>query len=106
MPSRRNLIILFYFNTTFSALLRSLSSSLRQPAGSGAAGNKFKMSLGLPVGAVMNCADNTGAKNLYIISVKRERPAPISLCTLIRTDAPGCSRSQGACILTQDVATK
>jgi len=36
-----------------------------------AAGNKFRMSLGLPVGAVMNCADNTGAKNLYIISVKR-----------------------------------
>jgi large subunit ribosomal protein L23e len=29
------------------------------------------MSLGLPVGAVMNCADNTGAKNLYVISVKR-----------------------------------
>lgn len=27
------------------------------------------MSLGLPVAAVMNCADNTGAKNLYIISV-------------------------------------
>merc|ERR1719281_2424262 len=27
------------------------------------------MSLGSPVGAVMNCADNTGAKNLYIISV-------------------------------------
>ena len=42
--------------------------------GSGAAGNKFKMSLGLPVGAVMNCADNTGAKNLYIISVKRASP--------------------------------
>ena len=37
----------------------------------GAAGNKYKMTLGLPVGAVMNCADNTGAKNLYIISVKR-----------------------------------
>merc|ERR1712224_1100455 len=36
----------------------------------GASGNKFKMSLALPVGAVMNCADNTGAKNLYIISVK------------------------------------
>lgn len=35
----------------------------------GAAGNKFRMSLGLPVGAVMNCADNSGAKNLYIISV-------------------------------------
>ncbi|EIE26612.1 hypothetical protein WJX75_005049 [Coccomyxa subellipsoidea] len=35
----------------------------------GAAGNKFRMSLGLPVGAILNCADNTGAKNLYVISV-------------------------------------
>lgn len=32
-------------------------------------GNKFRMALGLPVAAVMNCADNTGAKNLYVISV-------------------------------------
>ncbi len=32
-------------------------------------GNKYRMTLGLPVGAVMNCADNSGAKNLYIISV-------------------------------------
>merc|ERR1711963_304501 len=38
--------------------------------GRGGAGNKLKMSLALPVGAVMNCADNTGAKNLYIIAVK------------------------------------
>ena len=37
--------------------------------GRGCAGNKLKMSLALPVGAVMNCADNTGAKNLYIVSV-------------------------------------
>merc|ERR1711901_9661 len=36
----------------------------------GACGNKFRMTLGLPVAAVMNCADNTGAKNLYIMSVK------------------------------------
>ncbi|KAJ8445022.1 hypothetical protein Cgig2_029216 [Carnegiea gigantea] len=36
----------------------------------GSAGNKFRMSLGLPVAAIVNCADNTGAKNLYIISVK------------------------------------
>ncbi len=36
----------------------------------GSAGNKFRMSLALPVGAVVNCADNTGAKNLYVISVK------------------------------------
>merc|ERR1740117_781567 len=31
---------------------------------------KFRTTLGLCVGSVMNCADNTGAKNLYIISVK------------------------------------
>ncbi|KAI7833371.1 ribosomal protein L14 domain-containing protein [Kickxella alabastrina] len=35
----------------------------------GAAGNKFRMTLGLPVGAVINCADNSGAKNLNIIAV-------------------------------------
>jgi large subunit ribosomal protein L23e len=29
------------------------------------------MTLGLPVGAIMNCADNSGAKNLYVIAVKR-----------------------------------
>eukprot|EP01100_Stratorugosa_tubuloviscum_P000249 TRINITY_DN1050_c0_g1_i1.p1 TRINITY_DN1050_c0_g1~~TRINITY_DN1050_c0_g1_i1.p1 ORF type:complete len:141 (-),score=78.37 TRINITY_DN1050_c0_g1_i1:205-627(-) len=34
-----------------------------------AAGTKFRMTLALPVGAVMNCADNTGAKNLYVIAV-------------------------------------
>lgn len=55
--------------------LRAYKSFPPAPAAAAAAGNKFKMSLGLPVGAVMNCADNTGAKNLYIISVKRECPA-------------------------------
>ena len=55
--------------------------SPRSHPGSGAAGNKFKMSLGLPVGAVMNCADNTGAKNLYIISVKRACPLPRPVVT-------------------------
>ena len=35
----------------------------------GVGGNKFRTTLGLPVAAVMNCADNTGAKNLYVISV-------------------------------------
>ncbi|KAL0256591.1 60S ribosomal protein L23A [Diplodia seriata] len=38
--------------------------------GRAATGNKLKMTLGLPVGAVMNCCDNSGARNLYIISVK------------------------------------
>merc|ERR1711998_61663 len=36
----------------------------------GAAGNKFRTTLGMNVAAVMNCADNTGAKNLYIMAVK------------------------------------
>uniref|UniRef100_A0A915DKY1 Large ribosomal subunit protein uL14 n=1 Tax=Ditylenchus dipsaci TaxID=166011 RepID=A0A915DKY1_9BILA len=35
----------------------------------GASGAKFRVSLGLPVGAVINCADNTGAKNLFVIAV-------------------------------------
>ena len=33
-------------------------------------GAKLRMSLGLNVAALMNCADNSGAKNLYIIAVK------------------------------------
>ena len=32
-------------------------------------GNKLRMTLGLPMSAVMNCADNSGAKNLYVIAV-------------------------------------
>merc|ERR1712240_131706 len=35
----------------------------------GSAGGKFRIALGLPVGAVINCADNTGAKNLFVIAV-------------------------------------
>ncbi|KRZ16138.1 60S ribosomal protein L23 [Trichinella zimbabwensis] len=35
----------------------------------GASGSKFRIALGLPVGAVINCADNSGAKNLYVIAV-------------------------------------
>lgn len=37
--------------------------------GSRPSGNKFRIALALPVGAVMNCADNTGAKNLFCIAV-------------------------------------
>jgi large subunit ribosomal protein L23e len=36
-------------------------------SGAGTAGNKFRLTLGLPVGAVLNCADNSGAKSLYVI---------------------------------------
>ena len=34
-------------------------------------GVKLKMALGLPVGALINCGDNSGAKNLYIFAAKR-----------------------------------
>ncbi|KAH8096763.1 Lecithin:cholesterol acyltransferase-domain-containing protein [Cristinia sonorae] len=33
----------------------------------GASGNKFRMTMGLPTGAVLNCADNSGAKSLFLI---------------------------------------
>ena len=57
---------LFDFSSFFQ-----ISSALDSVLGrGGSSGNKFRMSLGLPVGAVVNCADNTGAKNLYVISVK------------------------------------
>ncbi|XP_054257656.1 60S ribosomal protein L23 [Macrosteles quadrilineatus] len=36
----------------------------------GGSGGKFRISLALPVGSVINCADNTGAKNLYVIAVQ------------------------------------
>ena len=37
----------------------------------GRSGIKLRISCGLPVAAVMNCADNTGAKNLYVIAVTK-----------------------------------
>ncbi|EFN77642.1 60S ribosomal protein L23 [Harpegnathos saltator] len=46
------------------------SNTLFFPGRGGSAGAKFRISLGLPVGAVINCADNTGAKNLYVIAVQ------------------------------------
>uniref|UniRef100_A0A452TE74 Large ribosomal subunit protein uL14 n=1 Tax=Ursus maritimus TaxID=29073 RepID=A0A452TE74_URSMA len=36
----------------------------------GSSGVKFRISLGLPVGARIHCVENAGAKNLSIISVK------------------------------------
>jgi large subunit ribosomal protein L23e len=44
--------------------------SMSKRGRAGASGAKFRLSTALPVGAVMNCADNSGAKNLYVISVK------------------------------------
>ena len=34
-------------------------------------GTKLKISAGLPTAAVLNCADNTGAKSLYIVAVTK-----------------------------------
>lgn len=51
-------------------MVKTLIIHVRPPGKKGASGAKFRISLGLPVGAVMNCADNTGAKNLYVIAVK------------------------------------
>jgi large subunit ribosomal protein L23e len=42
---------------------------------SGIQGVKLKMALGLPVGATINCADNSGAKSIYIFAVKRVQAA-------------------------------
>ncbi|CAG9322071.1 unnamed protein product [Blepharisma stoltei] len=39
--------------------------------GAGNSGNKLRVTLALPVGALINCADNTGAKTLYIMAVHR-----------------------------------
>ncbi len=41
--------------------------------GKASTGSKFALTVGLPVGAVVNCADNTGAKNLYVIAVKGKK---------------------------------
>jgi len=38
--------------------------------GSFGRGEKLKMTLGLNVSTLMNCADNSGAKNLYMIAAK------------------------------------
>ena len=36
-------------------------------------GAKLSMTLGLNVAALINCADNSGAKNLYMIAAKGRR---------------------------------
>merc|ERR1712205_16487 len=47
------------------------ADTMSKRGGGAYSGTKYKMSIACPVGAVMNCADNTGAKNLYVIAVKR-----------------------------------
>lgn len=52
-----------------SIFATSFSGTMGKGFGRGSGGAKYRMTLGLPVGACINCADNTGGKNLYIISV-------------------------------------
>ena len=45
----------------------------------GSAGAKFRISLGLPVGAVINCADNTGKHVLHLQKISHYRSQDIVL---------------------------
>jgi hypothetical protein len=60
--------LLYVFDLSRFKHRKTVMSAKRGRGGVG--GGKFRISLGLPVGAVINCADNTGAKNLFVISVK------------------------------------
>lgn len=55
----------FVFNVFPSNCTRNADKRIRCAAHT--TGQKFRMTLGLPVGAVIICADNSGAKTLYII---------------------------------------
>ncbi|KAK7834774.1 60s ribosomal protein l23 [Quercus suber] len=62
--------------TSYPSIPHFLPSTSSSPStssnfsGRGGSAGKFWMSLGLLVAATVNCAYNTGATNLYIISVK------------------------------------
>ncbi len=59
-----------YESSSINPLRHSTSSSLTSSSIAQSVGANFRVTVGLPVGAVVNCADNTGAKNIYVISVK------------------------------------
>ena len=47
-----------------------IAATMSKRGGGGASkGNSFRISLSCPVGATMNCADNSGAKTLYVVAV-------------------------------------
>ena len=61
------LTLFFPFNHPKHSTSIDLANATYYPPGGGASGTKFRLTLGLPVGAVLNCADNSGAKSLFII---------------------------------------
>lgn len=61
----------------------------------GSSGGKFRISLALPVGAVINCADNSGAKNLYMIAAFGVRGRLNRLPSAATGDLIVCSVKKG-----------
>ncbi len=60
-----------YSALEFSSIVyRCLSYHFFIELATGSTGTKFRVTVGLPVGAIINCADNSGGKTLNIISVK------------------------------------
>ncbi|CAI5524790.1 unnamed protein product [Closterium sp. Naga37s-1] len=60
-----------YYPSFFYPKLAKINkhAAMASKRGGTTTGAKFRVTLGLPVAAVVNCADNTGAKNLFIMSV-------------------------------------
>lgn len=61
----------------------------------GMTGNKLKMALGLPSYALINCADNTGAKNIFVISTAHTSSSLNRLPTASVGDLIACSVKKG-----------
>merc|ERR1712063_148919 len=57
------------FESDFDCLTVLNRQKMSKRGRGGTSGGKFHISMALPVAAVMNCADNTGAKSLYVIAV-------------------------------------
>ena len=57
----------FYFTTVFIIMQRWIIKNYFLLGRGGSAGAKFRIALGLPVGAVINCADNTGKKQIFSV---------------------------------------
>ena len=58
-------------------------------------GIKLRMSLGLPVGAVINCADNSGAKTIFIFGVTKIQASLSKLPAASVGDLVLCSVKKG-----------
>ena len=64
LPISSTVLISFSTTNIFRNKFQTWPTMSKRGRG-GSLGGKFHVSLALPVAAVMNCADNTGAKNLY-----------------------------------------